>query len=155
MKPISEAWSRTIDSWTKIVTAGVIFFGAIIALVQYLDHKEEQTAIQRIESTKPLLEQRLAVYMEATTVVSTIATSTDKIEVEKAKERFWVLYHGPIRAIGDFQVMASMQQFGNCFQNSACKSLPELSDRFADSVAASLSSDWRPKPPSSLSAGFN
>jgi hypothetical protein len=61
---ISADYARTIDSITKVVTALAIIGGGFWAVYQYLDGRSYQLTAARIESYKPLLEERLRLYVD-------------------------------------------------------------------------------------------
>lgn len=153
MKPIPEEWARTIDCLTKLLTAVVIVFGGWWTVYQYLNGRTNQLATQRLEAQKPLLEERLRLYVEATTAAATIATSQDASEVANAKERFWRLYRGPMNLVQDYRVWQSMSEFGACLQNSKCQSsLAELSENLARNCGNSLHTGFILASPGSLKA---
>ncbi len=149
LKPIPEEWARTIDCFTKLVTAVVIIFGGWWTVYQYLNGRADQLSTQRIEARKPLLEKRLQLYVEATTATATIATSKDVNEVAKAKEQFWRLYFGPMRLVEDYRVWDSMRDFGACLQDkSKCQSsLMDLSDKLAIHCGNSVRGEFAPATP--------
>jgi hypothetical protein len=111
LKPIAEEWARTIDCVAKLITALAILFGGGWTVYQYWKGRADQLRTQRIEATRPLLEKRLQLYVEATTAAAIIATSKDVNEVTKAKEQFLRLKHGPMTLVQDFRVWLSMGEF--------------------------------------------
>lgn len=90
----------------------------------YQDRAEKQLAAQkadaqrtaetrRIEATLPYLNKQLQLYIEATKVTTTIATSTDSQEVEKATKRFHELYWGELALVERDAVAKAMVVFRN------------------------------------------
>jgi hypothetical protein len=157
IKPIREEWARTVDCLTKLVTALAIIFGGWWTVHQYTITRADQVRNQTIEARKPLAEKRLQIYLEATSAAATIATSPDKSEVERAKQKFWILYSGPMRLINqqrlDNNVLTSMQEFGDCLRDGRCAlALNELSQKFATECGYEISRDWLPARPSAIAA---
>ena len=153
--PISEDWARTIDSVAKLITALAIVFGGWWTLYQYFKGREDQQVTQRIEATKPLLQKRLDLYVDLSTAASTIVVSKNEKEAEAAKQRFWILYHGPVKLVADYPVSESMKQFGVCLQDkSKCQSsLTDLAEQLAINCSAALTRDFpRQRVPSGLTA---
>jgi len=149
LRPIPEEWARTIDCIAKLVTVLAILFGGGWTVYQYWKGRADQLRTQRIEATKPLLEKRLQLYVEATTAAATIATSKDVNEVAKAKEQFLRLNHGPMKLVQDFKVWLSMGEFEACMEDkSKCQSsLVDLSDKLAINCANSSRGDFAPGAP--------
>src|SRR6266404_7422665 len=116
LRPIPEEWARTVDCFAKLITALAILFGGGWTVYQYGKGRADQLRTQRIEATKPLLEKRLQLYVEATAAAAIIATSKDVNEVAKAKEQFLKLNHGPIVLVEDFRVWQSMREFEACME---------------------------------------
>jgi hypothetical protein len=111
--------------------------------LRHLNGRANQLATQRLEAQKPLLEERLRLYVEATTATATIATSQNTSEAANAKERFWRLYRGPTHLVQDYRVSQSISEFSACLQDSKCQSsLAGLSENLARNCANSLHTDF-------------
>jgi hypothetical protein len=149
---VSEQWARTIDSTFKIVTGFAIVIGGYWTLYQYRENRAVQLRTERIQSIRPLLEKRLEYYLKVTSLTATVAKSANKADVAKAKERFLILYHGPLRVLGHPEIRQSLLLIDECIEDSSkCKSpLESLSDRLADDCQVSLLLDWPPGPPTNL-----
>jgi hypothetical protein len=93
-----------------------------------LQSKQETEAAQR-EFMKPLLQNQLSLYLQATTAAATIATSTDPIERRKAINDFWRLYEGPLIMVETHEVTGAMVRFGNCLREPENCNQGELGNR--------------------------
>ncbi|HSS99023.1 MAG TPA: hypothetical protein VLK33_18435 [Terriglobales bacterium] len=91
----------------------------------------------------------MEVCFENATVPATIARSKNKKAVEKAKERFDILYSGPSELIGDPDVNTAMTEFKKCISPKAgCnKSLENLSAAISDASRTSITRLWTPPKP--------
>ncbi len=140
LKPISEEWARTIGCITSAFTSLALVIGGGWTLYQYLDNRTYQLQTARFEALKPIFEERLKVYIEATSVASTIATSKHEADVAKAKEEFLRLYYGPLGLVDDYQVWRVSTEFLACMQdNSKCTSpLTDLSIKLTIACTGSL-----------------
>jgi hypothetical protein len=79
-------------------------------VVEQQQREKELDAVLR-EARKPFLERQLALYFEATTVASRISTLTTGPEREKARKRFYELYHGELSIVEDEPVARAMVDF--------------------------------------------
>src|ERR1700687_1196311 len=127
MKPITEAWARTIDCLAKLITAIAIFIGGLWAVYQYFDGRAYQLVTARIDAEKIFLEKRLELYTEITSAASTIVTSKSESEVTKAKEQFCKLSEGPMALVFDAKVEQSMREFGHCLKDKT-KCAPDIEE---------------------------
>jgi hypothetical protein len=130
----------------------LIALGAVIAgLVQY-----RSTA--RGEFLKPIRENQLKLYVDASSAAASIATlSTDSPEWMKAKMDFLRLYWGPLAMVEDYQhdlkpgvertitVELAMMAFKKCLDDKECvgsSQMKNLSLALADTCRISLGSSW-------------
>jgi hypothetical protein len=90
--------------------------------------------------------------MEDATISATIARRKKKGIVDKAKERFEVLYWGPSQLTAEPDVAAAMSVFRRCIQpNSKCdQTLEQLSVAIANACRRSLTHSWRAAAPANL-----
>ena len=81
-----------------------------------------------------------------TTATATIARSKDQAEVAKAREKFWILYSGPLLVLEDHEVQESVHVFADCLDStSKCKGpLPELAEDIARAAGRSAGNQWYP-----------
>jgi len=147
---IEETGARTIDAILKFATLLAIFAGVI----QYIINRKDQLRTQEIEAKKPFLEKRLEFYIEATRATATIATSKNPDDIAGAKEKFWILYWGPMLVLEDPKVHKSMNNYAVCMEDpSKCKvPLRELSRELALAASISVGNQWNlvPAPPADL-----
>ncbi len=72
------------------------------------------------ETAKPLWDKQLSLYIEATETAAIIATGKDSAKQDRAEQRFWELYWGPLAAVEDIGIVkqdsaaieAAMVRFG-------------------------------------------
>ncbi len=154
--PLDEGWARTIDAFAKLLTAVAIIIGGGWTLIQYNLGRTDQLRAQQLEASKPFLEKRLASYIELTTATSTIARSKNQGEVAQAKEKFWILYSGPLLVLEEPQLQTLVQAYADCLEDtSKCKgaSLIQLSQNLAVFAGNSAGNQWRvPAAPVGLTA---
>jgi hypothetical protein len=113
-----------------------------------LQSKKETEAAQR-EFMKPLLQNQLSLYLQATTAAATIATSTDPIDRKKAINDFWRLYEGPLIMVETKEVSGAMVRFGDCLRYPEDCDEDELSTRaraIGSRMQESLLKSWNTNP---------
>jgi hypothetical protein len=149
MKPISEEWARTIGCITGAFTSLALVIGGGWTLYEYFDHRAYQLETARFEAIRPVLDERLKLYVDLTSAASTIATSKNEADVAKAKEQLLKLFYGPMGLISDFQVQREAGDFITCVQdNTKCSSpLPNLSLMLAGACDRSLQTPGLPPAP--------
>ena len=125
------------------------------------DQQRSQAEARRVEAAAPFLERQLALYTEATQVVSQIATATPKPEsgAEHAAEsedtesgdvtvidpeaRFWQLYWGELALVEDEKVAGAMKAFGDALLARQDRDiLEQLSLNLAHECRNSLADSW-------------
>ena len=98
---------------------------------------------RRIEATRPYLERQLALYTEATRITATIATASDKNEVEKATRRFHELYWGELALVERERVAGAMVAFGKALEaGKQQQELAPLALELAHACRDELASSW-------------
>ena len=98
---------------------------------------------RRIEATRPYLDRQLSLYTEATKVTATIATSSDKREIEKATKRFHELYWGELALVERNSVAQAMVAFRDAIEaHSSQKDLAPLALRLAHACRDELAASW-------------
>lgn len=162
--PVSEDWARTINVLTAIFAAIAVVAGGFWTLYQYEVHKTEELHNQFIQSINPLLQKRMELYLEATTITATIATSQDAAQVAEAKGRFLILYHGPLGilpgrwrtgSLGSPAVTGELARIDECVESPKCHVTVQMSDRLANACKLDLVGQWLPAPPGKLSGVSN
>lgn len=99
---------------------------------------------RRIEATLPYLNKQLQLYIEATKVTTTIATSTDIQEIEKATKRFNELYWGELALVERDAVAKAMIVFRNALNaNKEQDALAPLALKLAHACRDELAESWR------------
>ena len=97
---------------------------------------------------KPLLQNQLTLYLQASSAAATISHSTDPDERKKAVNEFWRLYDGPLIAVESKEVSGAMARFGSCLTGENCDS-DELSQRsraLGSRIQESLLKSWNTNP---------
>jgi len=85
----------------------------------------------------PLWERQLALYFEASQAAATIATTTDSQERERAKNKFWMLYEGPLIVVESPSVSGAMKAFGECLEQQS-GDLRDLSRQLSSAIQKSI-----------------
>lgn len=127
------------------------------AEAQALQSKKETQSAQQ-EFMKPLLQNQLSLYLQATTAAATIAHSTDPTERGKAINDFWRLYDGPLIMVETQEVSGAMVQFGKCLdktesfcdENEMTTRARALASRMQESILKS----WNTNPENFTSDKF-
>jgi hypothetical protein len=90
---------KTIITW--ILTVGTVAAGIW------------QFAVQHAQSNRvPFLTKQLEVSFEASDTAARLATETDQLRWEKARQNFWRLYWGPLGIVEDPKVEQAMKELG-------------------------------------------
>ncbi len=90
----------------KVLIPWLLSIAAICAgLWQYVDKTAQS-------NREPFLRAQLALVIETSEVVSTLATATDSDKWNVARARFWVLYYGPLAIFEDKAILDSMVEIG-------------------------------------------
>jgi hypothetical protein len=144
MLKLSEDEARGFDAICKGVGLIALLLGGAWTLTQYFLHKAEERETRAIESRKPFLEKRLEIYSDLAVVTATIATSKNSKETDSAKQRFWILYWGPLTLVEESEVKKMTQEFGNCIRDSACAEsvLKARAEDVAASCRKSIGEGW-------------
>jgi hypothetical protein len=110
--------------------------------------KKDTEEAQR-EFMKPLLQNQLSLYLQASAAAATISTSTDPVERKKAINDFWRLYEGPLIMVESKDVSGAMVAFGECLNKPESCDKKNLSDRahaIASRMQESLLRSWNTNP---------
>lgn len=149
----------------KYVSLLVLLIGIAIPFYQYVytlkkDQQEREDrrvneAVQRNkeieaalrEARKPFLERQQALYFEATSAASKLATLDSGAERDAARKRFYHLFWGELSVVEDELVEGAMVRFKNTFElyesGEAGKSeLEQVSLALARSCRDSLARGW-------------
>jgi hypothetical protein len=113
-----------------------------------IQSKKETEAAQR-EFMKPLLQNQLSIYLQASAAAATISRSTDLVERKKAINDFWRLYEGPLIMVESKEVSSAMVAFGNCLDKTESCDEAEISDRshaLASRMQESILKSWNTNP---------
>jgi len=116
-------WSDKLSRHSTLVSMLLAVFGFIFAFVQYGeqqaanrqaadDQAKQERRVHDREFMKPLWEKQLATYFEASEAAATIATSSDSLERQRARDKFWMLYQGPLVIVESPAVAGAMKAFG-------------------------------------------
>lgn len=113
-----------------------------------IQSRKDTEAAQR-EFMKPLLQNQLSLYLQATAAAATISTSTDPVERNKAMNDFWRLYEGPLIMVESKEVSGAMVAFGDCLDEPGSCDKKETSKRahaIASRMQESLLRSWNTNP---------
>ena len=90
----------------KILVPGILTFLTLcVGLWQYVDKAAQA-------NREPFLRQQLALAVEASEVAGTLASTSDPKAWQKAQNRFWVLYWGPLAVVESIEVEQRMVALG-------------------------------------------
>lgn len=117
-------WKTTVPWLLSIATIG-------IGIWQYAD-KQAQA------NREPFLQQQLKLVFEATEVVSVLANTTDPKTWGEKRERFWVLYWGPLGVVESRLVARCMKLAGTKIPKPG-EPIPELPMEQLDAISLALS----------------
>lgn len=102
-----------------IITGSITLLAALLAavavrnVVRQLRAQQDQANRQQAEANKrPFLEKQLEICIEASDVVSRLATETGPERWEKVRATFWHLYWGRLALVEDREVEDGMKKFG-------------------------------------------
>jgi tRNA/tmRNA/rRNA uracil-C5-methylase (TrmA/RlmC/RlmD family) len=110
--------------------------------------RKDSETTQR-EFMKPLLQNQLSLYLQASAAAATIARSTDPVERKKAINDFWRLYEGPLIIVESKDVSSAMVQFGNCLEFPESCDEGEIRKRahaIASRMQESVLKSWNTNP---------
>jgi len=113
-----------------------------------IQSKKDTEAAQR-EFMKPLLQNQLSLYLQATAAAATISSSTDPVERKKATNDFWRLYEGPLIMVESKEVSGAMIAFSYCLNEPGNCDKAEISKRahaIASRMQESLLRSWNTNP---------
>ncbi len=133
---MTEETQRRWDILIKVVA----LIGSVAAIYAYFDKKEA-------EFRKPLWDEQLKLYFEATDIVSKIANLPDGPERNNAIRSYWELSYGSLRVVEDSDnVSQAMVAFGACLvRNCNQSTLQNLSLDLADACRRSIAQTWSEK----------
>ncbi len=113
-----------------------------------IQSKKDTETAQR-EFMKPLLQNQLSLYLQATAAAATISSSTDPVERKKATNDFWRLYEGPLIMVESKEVSGAMIAFSYCLNEPGNCDKAEMSKRahaIASRMQESLLRSWNTNP---------
>lgn len=157
---MSENRQGRFESGLKLLSPLLAVAAFFWGIYTYRDTAQQQLAraeadarrtaeTRRIEATRPYLDKQLALYIEATKVTATIATSTDSEEIEKATKRFKELYWGELALVERNDVARAMVSFREALdakkgQDTLAQLALSLAHTCRDELAASWGTDaWK------------
>jgi hypothetical protein len=155
-----KGFSDKVSRHSVLVSMVLAMLGFGFGIYQYREQQEENRKAAEVQSKKereaaderteqerksrdrefmkPLWEKQLNTYFEASEAAATIATTTDAAEREKARNKFWMLYQGPLVIVESPSVSGAMKAFGDALgakTNADLKTLSlELASAFQESV---------------------
>lgn len=138
---------RTIS---PLLAVAVFFWGIYTYHDTSTRQLEEQVASEkrtsetrRIEATLPYLRKQLELYIEATQVTATLATSDDSQAIDEATKRFNELYWGELALVEHAAVEKAMNIFRNALiADEAQEELQFLALDLARACREELAVSW-------------
>ena len=113
-----------------------------------IQSKKDTETAQR-EFMKPLLQNQLSLYLQASAAAATVSRSTDPVERKKGINDFWRLYEGPLIMVESKEVSGAMVAFGNCLDKTESCDEAEMSNRshaLASRMQESILKSWNTSP---------
>lgn len=107
------------------------WLGAIVAVITVGTSITNYIGTSNREYQKPFYDKQFKLYTEATQAASTLATSLDKAERDKAYQKFWHLYWGEMCMVEDRKVEIGMRAFGDQLRVHG----PDFSPRTMDELS--------------------
>jgi hypothetical protein len=106
--------------------------------------QERESKLRERELFRPLWEQQIRLLFEASETASTLATSSNPAKLAEARERFWILYEGPLCIIESQGVSGAMVALGKCLDENKCgDGMRALSKNLATAVQDALVESWK------------
>jgi hypothetical protein len=151
---VSESGDGRLESSVKLITPILAVAAFAWGIYSYLDTSRLELArrqedalrtaeTRRIEATRPYLDRQLALYTEATKVTATIATASDKAEIDKAVRRFQQLYWGELALVERGSVAQAMVDFRDALEaRRPQRELGPLALRLAHACRDELAASW-------------
>jgi hypothetical protein len=140
----------------KYIGALVTLGGFLWGITSFLITARIEAETRSLDARKPFLEKQLALYTEATQVVSVLATSEDADALAKNRQRFWELYVGELAMVENGGLDArnrgvaeAMGKFSSCLNRECARGelrslAVDLAHACRDSLALSWGvADWR------------
>lgn len=129
---MTENAARMIDAGCKTIATLALLFGGVWTYFTWADATAQ-------EARKPFLEHRLEIYIDTVRAVSTIATTNDSQEGDKARAQFWVQYHGPMLLVQKPETATAMEEIAECLRQRCAETklrslLPDLVSAFQKSI---------------------
>ncbi len=120
---------------TLLAVAGFLF-----GVKQYVDQQQASRNAALLQERreleardrdfmKPLWEKELQLYLRASEIVATIATTKDPQKRRAEEAEFWKLYQGPLIVVEDKRLSGAMVRFGKCLNGEEECREEELKNR--------------------------
>lgn len=134
-----------METIAKTVQVVSVVVGVVISVLSFNATREKEAEARRIEASKPFLEIRQKLYMEALKAAAVLANRDDysKREIASAKRRFRELYVVELSMVESPEVEARMVDLASKTDpslnklNSAQRAAYDLSHALRDSFVAS------------------
>ena len=130
-------------NWQVLVSAMIGAATIGIGIWQYREDSRMRADTARLEARKPFLEKQMALCFDASDAAATLATTLDATRWQDSRERFWILYWGPLSVVerpfatGEIgPVEAAMVDFGRALK--PLQDSPSLPLRMLEGKSLSL-----------------
>jgi hypothetical protein len=131
------------DAISKIGGTIGIFGGGLWTVILYFQTRKKETKTAELTAKQGFLSKRLDFYIEASSCAGVIAGSDNETEVAAARDRFWVLFWGPMSVIEDPEVETAMVNFSEALKKHDRDSLKASAYQLAHTCRDSLKRDWQ------------
>jgi hypothetical protein len=103
---------KVLDVVFKGVSTLILVTGAIVGLLQYLDHSRLERVQRQKDLNTLLYKSQMDLYLNATDITAKFSQSTTSLEAETARKEFWQLYYGKLSIVENDKVKEAMIDFG-------------------------------------------
>lgn len=134
----------TLKNITSAASVIAVVVGVCVSVANYRAAKEKEAESRKYEATKPFLELRQKMCLDALENASILASGKlhNEEEVKNARKRFYELYWGVIALVEDTAVEKKMVAFVNAEQSTGVPlEIPTLN--LAHAIRQSLIHSWK------------
>jgi hypothetical protein len=155
----SQAWNQRAGRLLPVLSTLVPVLALLFTVQQFrIQQRHTARAIERQAQSdertsqrgfmQPVLTRQMDIYLSASSAVATLASSSDPVDLAKARNEFWRLYWGPLVMLESPQVSGAMKAVGACLRQPDCSQprLQDLSLALSSSLQADYFSAWSLTP---------
>ena len=103
---------KVLDVVFKGVSTLILVTGAIVGLLQYLDHSRLERVQRQKDLNTLLYKTQMDLYLDATDITAKFSQSSTSQEADTSRKEFWQLYYGKLSIVENDRVKEAMIDFG-------------------------------------------